>query len=70
MIYIYEILDGPDATQTFEIEHSVKEPARQEAEFNGRVCKVKRVIAQTTFHLKGGCWSRDNYNARIQPDDK
>ena len=64
--YEYQYTDNEE-NETVEVEQSIKEDAL--TILNGR--PVKRLIsAPVPFHLRGQCWSRDNYDYRIQPDKK
>jgi predicted nucleic acid-binding Zn ribbon protein len=67
VIYLYELVGGKDAGETIEIEHPLSQPALTEYKHNGRMRKVRRVIAGgTNFILKGDCWSRTNYSRGVQ----
>jgi hypothetical protein len=67
MTYVYEIMDGPDKGKTFEAEQSIKDQKWSFADFNGRMCRVRRVIAGgTNFILKGDCWGKHGYERGIQ----
>ncbi len=69
MIYEYEIISGPLRGKVVEVEHSCKDPAKETLEVEGGIHQVRRLISTTTFHLKGDCWSRTNYERGIQSAD-
>lgn len=65
-LFDYEILDGPDAGQVIELEHSIKIQFETTLH-NDRICKVKRLISGPgAFILKGSTWFRDGYEKGIQ----
>lgn len=67
MTYTYEIIGGKLAGVTFEVEQSIKDPALTEYKYEGRVRKVRRVIAGPgNFILKGDCWARTGYDRGVQ----
>lgn len=68
MTYFYEIISkGKYAGQIIEVEHPISQPALTEYKYEGRVRKVRRVIAGGTgFVLKGDCWAKTNYERGIQ----
>ena len=67
MIYHYQITSGPRAGEIIEIEHKMTEPAFTTYVLSDGEHEVKRVIAPTTFILKGGNWARDGYTHATQP---
>lgn len=66
-LYEYEILEGPLAGQSLEIEHKMTDPAYETLTVEGTNVRVKRVIAgSSNFILKGSNWGRDGYTTGTQ----
>ncbi|MCB1215641.1 MAG: zinc ribbon domain-containing protein [Deltaproteobacteria bacterium] len=61
----------PDCGYEFEILQSIKDKTKKKCpQCQGK--KVKRLISQTSFSLKGGGWFKDNYSKKppIGSEDK
>jgi putative FmdB family regulatory protein len=57
-VYEYEC---PECKKTFELEQKISEPARTECIEKHCDGKVRRLIAGSSFVLKGSGWFRDGY---------
>jgi putative FmdB family regulatory protein len=58
-VYVYEC---DQCGERFEYSHSMNDPPKSVCEKCGG--KLVRVIAPTSFHLKGGGWYKDLYSSK------
>lgn len=51
-----------EGEETFVIEHSIKEPAKEQCPFCGKNSLTRLISGSTSFKLKGNSWAKNGYS--------